>query len=163
VDRDEGILRGSAALIAPGILVRPVGADERAGWELLWNGYLNFYEATLKPGTTDVTWARLQDPGEPMFVLGAYAGSRLIGIAHYIYHRSCWTSGDYCYLQDLFVVPDQRGNGTGQRLIAAVEDAARTAGASRVHWLTKEENAVARALYDRVGERSGFIQYRKVF
>lgn len=158
-----GLLRGSAALSTAGIVIRPVGADERADWEPLWNGYLTFYEATLASGTTDVTWARLHDPSEPMFVLGAYAKGRLVGIAHYLYHRSCWTVGDYCYLQDLFVAPDMRGGGVGRKLIVAVEQAARAAGASRVHWLTREENATARALYDKLAERSGFIQYRKIF
>ncbi len=143
--------------------IRPVGAHERADWEPLWNGYLTFYEAMLAPGTTDVTWARLHDPAEPMFVLGAYSAGRLAGIAHYLYHRSCWTVGDYCYLQDLFVASGLRGGGIGRKLIAAVEDAARKAGASRLHWLTREENADARALYDKVAERSGFIQYRKIF
>ena len=57
--------------------------------------------------------------------------------------------------------PDRRGSGIGRNLIAAVEDAARRAGASRIHWLTKEENVAARGLYDQVAERSGFIQYRK--
>jgi GNAT superfamily N-acetyltransferase len=163
VEGNAGILRGSASLSTAEIVIGPVGANERADWEPLWNGYLTFYEATLAPGTTDVTWARLHDPHEPMFVLGAYADGRLVGIAHYIYHRSCWTIGDYCYLQDLFVAPDMRGGGIGRRLIVAVEQAARSAGASRVHWLTREENATARALYDKLAERSGFIQYRKIF
>jgi GNAT superfamily N-acetyltransferase len=98
-----------------------------------------------------------------MFALGAYAGERLVGIVHYLYHRSCWSAGDYCYLQDLFVAPDRRGGGIGRKLIAAVEQAARDAGASRVYWTTHETNATARALYDKVAERSGFIQYRKIF
>jgi len=85
------------------------------------------------------------------------------GIVQYLFHRSCWTIGDYCYLQDLFVVPDARGLGAGRALIEAVEQAARAHGASRVHWLTKEDNRTARALYDKLAERSGFIQYRKLF
>jgi GNAT superfamily N-acetyltransferase len=96
-------------------------------------------------------------------VLGAYLNGRLVGIAHYIFHRSCWTVGDYCYLQDLFVAADARGHGIGRALIEAVEKEARSVGASRVHWLTKEDNTVARALYDTLAERSGFIQYRKLF
>jgi GNAT superfamily N-acetyltransferase len=168
VDRHAGILQGSAALTATGkdadrIVIRPVGADERTAWEPLWNGYLSFYEATLAAGTTDITWSRLHDPKEPMFLLGAYLDGRLVGIVHYLYHRSCWTAGDYCYLQDLFVEQGLRGGGVGRELIAAVEQEARKAGASRVYWLTKESNATARLLYDRVAERSGFIQYRKIF
>ena len=98
-----------------------------------------------------------------MHLLGAYRDGRLIGIAQYIFHRSCWTIGNYCYLQDLFVAPDVRGSGAGRALIAAVENEARKAGASRLHWLTKEDNHSARALYDQMADRSGFIQYRKLF
>lgn len=144
-------------------VIRPLRPDERAEWEPLWQGYLTFYEARVSPETTDVLWQRLHDPSEPMFALGAYAGGKLIGITHYLYHRSCWTIGDYCYLQDLFVSPQARKSGAGRALIEAVEKAARENGASRVHWLTREENHTARALYDTLAERSGFIQYRKLF
>ena len=145
------------------LVIRPIGPDERAAWEPLWIGYLTFYESSVAPEVSDVLWQRLHDPAEPMHVLGAYRGGRLIGIAQYIFHRSCWTIGDYCYLQDLFVAPEARGSGAGRALIAAVENDARKAGASRIHWLTKEDNHSARALYDKMADRSGFIQYRKLF
>lgn len=144
--------------------VRPLRPDERAAWEPLWNGYLTFYETALPQEATDVAWRRMHDPSEPMFGLGAYAdGAALVGIVHYLFHRSFWTVGHYCYLQDLFVSEAARGKGAGRALIQAVEQAARTAGASRVHWLTKEDNHTARMLYDTLAERSGFIQYRKLF
>jgi GNAT superfamily N-acetyltransferase len=146
----------------PDIVVRRVGADERAAWEPLWKGYQTFYEVTLSDEVTATTWARLHDPAEPMFVIGAYVDGRLAGIAHYLFHRSCWTVGNYCYLQDLFVAKAARNLGVGRALIEAVEKAARAAGASRVYWLTQESNAAARILYDQVAERSGFIQYRKL-
>jgi GNAT superfamily N-acetyltransferase len=145
------------------VAIRPVGPVERAAWEPLWQDYLRFYESAQAPDATDILWQRLHDPKEPMHVLGAYRGGKLIGITHYLFHRSCWTVGDYCYLQDLFVAPDVRGGGAGRALIEAVYDAAKRAGASRVYWLTQEGNAQARALYDKVADRSGFIQYRKVF
>jgi GNAT superfamily N-acetyltransferase len=144
------------------IVVRPVEAHERADWEPLWKGYQAFYRVDIPDETTAVTWARLHDPAEPMGVIGAYVDGRLAGIVHYIFHRSCWTIGNYCYLQDLFVAEGARKLGLGRALIAAVERTAREAGASRVHWLTQETNAVARALYDKLAERSGFIQYRTI-
>ena len=147
----------------PNLAIRPLRPDERAEWEALWNGYLTFYETSLPKEVSDATWERLHDAREPMFALGAYADDRLVGIAHYLFHRSCWTIGNYCYLQDLFVAQNARGSGAGRALIAAVEKAAREAGASRLYWLTKEDNMSARALYDKVAERSGFIQYRKLF
>ena len=145
------------------IVIRPVGTDERAAWEPLWKGYQTFYEVALSDETSDVAWARLHDPAEPMHILGAYVDGKLIGIAHYLFHRSFWSIGDYCYLQDLFVAKEAPNRGAGRALIAAVERAARAAGASRIHWLTQDSNTDARALYDQVADRSGFIQYRKIF
>ena len=143
--------------------IRAVRADERDQWQALWRGYLDFYKTSVLPTTYDVTWARLNDPNEPMWLLGADVGGRLKGIVHYLYHRSCWTVGNYCYLQDLFVAENARKLGLGRALIEAVYREARAAGASRVHWLTHETNATARALYDTLADRPGFIQYRKVF
>jgi GNAT superfamily N-acetyltransferase len=141
--------------------IRPLAPGDRGDWEPLWNGYLAFYKATLPPGTTDVTWNRLLDPAEPMFVLGAFVDGRLLGIVHYILHRSTWSIGGYCYLQDLFVAEEARGMRLGRALIEAVYEKAREAGAGRVYWLTHDTNATARHLYDRVAENAGFIQYRK--
>jgi GNAT superfamily N-acetyltransferase len=150
-------------MAASDIVIRPIRTDERADWEPLWKGYQAFYKVVISDETSAVTWARLHDPAEPMGVLGAYVDGRLRGIVHYLFHRSCWSVGDYCYLQDLFVAEDARNLGLGRALIAAVEDKARAAGASRVHWLTHETNTDARALYDKLAERPGFIQYRKLF
>lgn len=144
------------------IVIRPVGEDERAAWEPLWAGYLKFYKASVPAAITDVTWQRFHDDAEPMYALGAYVDGRLTGIVHYLFHRSTWTVGNYCYLQDLFVSKEARGFGVGRKLIEAVYEKAKAAGASRVHWLTQFENARAQILYDEVADRSGFMQYRKI-
>ena len=144
------------------IEIRLVGKAERGEWEPLWQGYLAFYKATLPPEQNDLTWARLHDPDEPMHLLGAYVDGHLEGIVHYLFHRSTWTAGNYCYLQDLFVAQGGRNHGLGRALIDAVYEKAREAGASRVYWLTQESNHTARALYDKVADRPGFIQYRKL-
>jgi GNAT superfamily N-acetyltransferase len=145
------------------ITIRKLRADERAAWEPLWRAYLDFYRTTVPAAVYDSTWTRLHDPAEPMWLLGAYVDDRLAGIVHFLYHRSCWTVGDYCYLQDLFVAEDARKLGIGRALIEAVYGEAKAAGASRVHWLTHETNATARSLYDTLADRPGFIQYRKLF
>jgi GNAT superfamily N-acetyltransferase len=145
------------------LIIRPLRRDERAAWEPLWQGYLAFYKTSLKPEVTDTTWARLHDAAEPMHVLGAFLDGRLVGIVHYIFHRSTWTVGNYCYLQDLFTAEAARGQGAGRALIEAVYERAKEAGASRVYWLTHETNEPARALYEKVADRSGFIQYRRIF
>jgi GNAT superfamily N-acetyltransferase len=97
-----------------------------------------------------------------MFALGGYVDGRLAGFAHYLFHRSTWTPKRYCYLEDLFVADSARGRGLGRALIEAVYARAEAADASRVYWLTQSGNAQARALYDKVADNLGFIQYRKV-
>jgi len=145
------------------IVIRQLRPRERADWEPLWRDYLEFYQTSVPNEVYDTTWARLHDPAEPMWLLGATVDGKLRGIVHYIYQRSCWTVRDYCYLQDLFVAREARKLGIGRALIEAVYREARAAGASRVHWLTHETNATARALYDTLADRPGFIQYRKLF
>lgn len=93
----------------------------------------------------------------------AMGGERGLGFVHSIYHRSTWTTADYCYLQDLFVTGDARGRGVGRALIEHVYADARCRGMSREHWLTHESNLSAMQLYERVAERSPFVQYRKLF
>lgn len=144
----------------PRLDVRALRPDERHSWEPLWLGYLTFYKSVVTPEVTETTWGRLHDAAEPMHVLGAFLDDTLVGIVHYLFHRSTWTIGDYCYLQDLFTAPEARGQGAGRALIEAVYDRAQLAGASRVYWLTQETNATARALYDTLADQPGFIQYR---
>lgn len=141
--------------------IRRLVPQDRAQWEPLWKAYQAFYEVDIPAQTTELTWDRFHDASEPMHALGAFDGERLAGFAHAIFHRSCWLTDHTCYLQDLYVENSQRGKGTGKALIDAVADLTRNHGACRLYWLTHESNKNARRLYDKIAERSGFIQYRK--
>lgn len=142
--------------------IRPVTAADHATWLPLWQGYQRFYKTEIPEATSAVTWQRFLDPAEPMHAALAWQNGRAVGLVHCIDHRSCWTVGHACYLQDLFVAEDLRGAGIGRALIEHVYARTRAAGGARVHWLTHETNTDAMQLYDRIAERSGFIQYRNV-
>jgi GNAT superfamily N-acetyltransferase len=148
--------------MAGNVVIRLLGEDEREAWNPLWQGYLAFYKSALAQEISDLAWSRFHDPDEPLFALGGYIEGRLCGIAHYLFHRSTWAHNRYCYLEDLYVCEDARGHGLGRALIEEVYRKAQAAGASRVYWLTQSSNAQARALYDKVADNLGFIQYRKV-
>src|SRR5947209_5778801 len=145
------------------IAIRALAPEDRIQWEPLWQGYLAFYKTRIADDVTDLTFARFFNDAEPMHAFVAERDGEIVGIVHYIFHRSTWTKEPYCYLQDLFTAEHARGGGVGRKLIEAVYAKARAQGASRVYWLTQESNATARALYDKLAERSGFIQCRKVF
>jgi GNAT superfamily N-acetyltransferase len=150
-----------------GLSIRSITRQDYEQWLQLWDGYNAFYGrsglTTLSPEITRMTWSRFFDAYEPVHALVAGSNGQLLGLTHYIFHRSTIHIPPVCYLQDLFTVEAARRKGVGRALIHGVYDQAKLAGASRVYWLTHETNHTAMQLYDKVAERSGFVVYRKQF
>lgn len=153
--------------MATHVVIRLVKDQDYAAWKPLWDGYNAFYGRsgpTALPETiTRSTWARFLDANEPVHALVAERDGQLLGLTHYLFHRSTTSISNSCYLQDLFTVEAARGMGVGRALIEAVYEQARQAGSPRVYWQTHETNAAAMQLYDKVADKSGFIVYRKMF
>jgi len=142
-----------------GVTVRPAQPHDKEAWLPLWQGYLTFYGTDLADDVTEANWLRLLDETESMFCLVAEGEGGLLGFTHYVLHANTWTTKQVCYLEDLFTAEDARGLGVGRALIQAVVDKAKELDCHRVYWLTKEDNATARALYDKVAVHTGFIRY----
>jgi GNAT superfamily N-acetyltransferase len=151
--------------LAQELLIRPVRREDFDEWKPLWDGYNAFYgrkDATaLSEAINSSTWSRFFDTYEPVHALVAEQSGRIVGLVHYLYHRSTISIAPTCYLQDLFTVEDARGKGIGRALIQEVYRIAANAGCARVYWLTHETNTTAMQLYDKVAEKSGFVVYRK--
>lgn len=143
--------------------VRPVEQDDFEAWKPLWIGYNAFYgregETALPVEITTATWQRFFDPAEPVFALVAVSESKVVGLAHYLYHRSTTRLELTCYLQDLYTQERERGRGIGRLLIDAVYREAKAAGVKRVYWQTHEKNTAGRLLYEKVATHAGFIVY----
>jgi GNAT superfamily N-acetyltransferase len=151
--------------MSSGIVVRDAQEHDFAEWKILWDGYNEFYgrkSATALPEIiTNMTWSRFFDGYEPIHALVAERAGRLVGLVHYLLHRTTIALTSNCYLQDLFTSEGARGQGVGRALIEEVYRRACRAGCARVYWQTQETNAQAMKLYDKVAEKSGFIVYRK--
>lgn len=147
------------------LTIRPIAVADYDAWRPLWDGYNTFYgrsgPTALPEENTAATWDRFFDPAEPVHALVAERDGALVGIVHYLFHRTTTALAPTCYLNDLFTDPDARGGGIGRSLIEAVYDAAHAAGSLRVYWLTHETNTVAMRLYDQVADKSGFLVYRQ--
>jgi GNAT superfamily N-acetyltransferase len=145
-------------------VIRPVSADDFDAWKVLWDGYNAFYgrsgPTALPAETTATTWRRFFDGNEPMHAMVAEASGQLLGLVHYLFHRSTIDINPACYLQDLFTADAARGRGVGRALIGAACREARAAGTTRLYWHTRDTNTDAMRLYDKVAEKSGFIVYR---
>ena len=147
-----------------GFEVRPIRPKDHAGWLPLWNAFFAFHGRETPAAVTALAFERLCDPAQPVHGLVAAdrGGSGLLGFAAYVFHPETITVGPGCYLRHLFTREDVRGRGVGRALILAVYAAAEQAGAERVMWLVREDNAAAVRLYDALARRTGFMQYRKV-
>jgi GNAT superfamily N-acetyltransferase len=148
------------------LTVRPVIPGDYGQWLPLWDGYNAFYgrsgATALAPEITAMTWARFLDADEPVHGLVAESGGQLLGLTHYLFHRSTTAIEPVCYLQDLFTADAARGKGVGRALINEVYQQATLAGSPRVYWQTHQTNRTAMQLYDKVAEHSGFVVYRKL-
>jgi GNAT superfamily N-acetyltransferase len=144
--------------------VRPIERQDYSAWRPLWDGYNAFYgrsaASALPEQITQATWERFFTHEEPVYAQVAEDDNGLIvGITHYLFHRSTTRLHDVCYLQDLFTAQAYRGRGVARQLIQAVYEAARAAGSTRVYWMTHTSNVAGRALYDKVAQHLGFIVY----
>jgi GNAT superfamily N-acetyltransferase len=142
--------------------IRPLVASDRAEWRRMWTKYLEFYETTVGEEVFETAFERLLSTDDREFIgLIAEVDGKPVGLAHYLFHRFLWTVEDTCFLMDLFVDLEVRGQGIGRALIEAVHESAREGGAPGVYWMTQEFNYKGRLLYDQVATKTPFIVYDK--
>jgi GNAT superfamily N-acetyltransferase len=154
----EQLPHDSPEVVKP-IVIRAIEPDDRAVWEPLWNGYLDFYGKHISQETTDSTWQRLTRSDDIHGLIAVNRNLEGIGIVHFFYHPSTSAIGGNCYIQDLFVSVSARRCGVGRKLVLGAVEAARKRGAAVVYWQTEEFNTSARRLYERIAKRSPFIRY----
>lgn len=144
-------------------VIRPVLRSDFRAWRTRWDGYNAFYgrsgETALPEDITQATWERFFTHQEPVCAIVAAVDGVVVGLAHYLFHRSTSRLANVCYLQDLYSSPEHRGQGIGGLLIQSVYSAAQAAGSSRVYWQTQSSNEAGRRLYDKVGNHRGYIVY----
>lgn len=142
--------------------IHPIRTEDRAAWLPLWNAYNAFYRNDPTTEVTDAAFRRLHEGADGFFGLLAEDDSgRGVGIAHAIFHPATWTTGTYCYLEDLYVSKDTRGTGAARQLIEGVYAEADRRGAGRVYWHTQAYNSPARSLYDSVAHTTSFVVYER--
>jgi GNAT superfamily N-acetyltransferase len=141
------------------VKIRKIEKSDRAQWDPLWQAYLVFYETSIPDQTTDLTWQRFFDDSHVFTGFVAEDDGKVIGFAHAMLRQSTWEEVGEMYLEDLYILPDSRGNGVGRALINHVKEHAIAVGAGCMYWQTKAGNATARILYDSITKNNDYVQY----
>lgn len=115
---------------------------------LLHDFNLEFLEPTPEVETLVGYVRRLLDESEMAVLL---AGDGPDGLSLVRFRPSLWTEGSEAYLQELYVVPELRGQGIGRRLLEETLELARASGASGIDLNTGETDTAARGLYESMG------------
>lgn len=142
-------------------MIRPLTSGDETDWRTLWHDYCAFYGQTLTPETTETLWNRLINADTPVnaVVAACVDTGAIVGFAHYVLHPHTWSDKPLCYLEDLYVSPEARGQNVGHSLISHLVETGTAAGWGRVYWHTETDNAAARRLYDRFAEADAFVRY----
>ncbi|AHG80317.1 GNAT family acetyltransferase [Mannheimia varigena USDA-ARS-USMARC-1388] len=142
--------------------IQPLLAEHFEQWQKLWQGYKDFYQATVSSEVDLTTWQRIVEQ-KSICGFGAIIDNKLVGFVHIVLHPCTWEINHICYLEDLFVSPDFRKQGIAESLIKYVYKFAEEQGCKRVYWVTAEDNKIAQHLYDKVATQTKYMQYRKTF
>lgn len=142
------------------VTIESAELKDYASWLPLWINYQTFYRTKISDEVTKLTWERFLTPSEPVYCAVAKYDGKIVGLVHYLFHRSTWAESNYCYLEDLFVSEEVRGQHIGKQLIEYVQQQAQKHHASRLYWHTHETNLRGQRLYDWVAQKSGMIEYR---
>ena len=141
------------------VSVRQIREDDRSKWSELFSSYLEFYESSPRDFNLDLVWDRLTSPNPQIQGLVAEDNGAVIGIVHFHYQLSTWTDTFDCYLEDLYIEEIARGKGAARALIQAVKELSIQHECSKLFWITKESNSMARRLYDKVATLGDFVRY----
>jgi GNAT superfamily N-acetyltransferase len=78
-------------------------------------------------------------------------GRKIVGFALYFYSYSTFAARPSLFIEDLFVLPEERGKGAGKAILGALARIALRKGCGRMEWLVLRENDPAIQFYKRLG------------
>ncbi|KQV07803.1 GNAT family N-acetyltransferase [Leifsonia sp. Root112D2] len=142
------------------ITIRPLADGDFFSWLGLYEGFAAFYDTPLTDEKALRVWTWLNDANHEENALVAVDGEgTLIGLAHFREFTRPLASDRGLFIDDLFVAPDSREQGTGTALIDAVRTLAVERGFGVVQWVSASDNEAAQNLYDTVGKRTPWVTY----
>lgn len=132
--------------------IRPAAPGDEAGIFRLICALAEFEHLTHQvAGNAELLAEHLFGARPAAEALVAEANGELVGFALFFGNYSTFLTQPGLYLEDLFVLPAERGRGVGKALLASVAEVARARNCGRLEWSVLDWNANAIAFYERAG------------
>jgi ribosomal protein S18 acetylase RimI-like enzyme len=142
------------------IRIVPTTPEHREAWDRLYAGYAEHYKVAQTQEMRDRVWSWIHDPAHEVNGLMALAEDGTpIGLTHFRPFARPLMASTGGFLDDLFVDPAHRGSGAADALIQAVAEEGRRRGWTVIRWITAEDNARARKVYDRLASKTQWVTY----
>jgi len=136
------------------MLIREFERGDYASWLPLWQENCEY---KISDDVTAQTWQRLTHKAQKVHGLGLFNSDEvMIGFLHYILHPTTGCFNDACYMQDIFIATEHRGQGLAKRLMWELQDVRKKQNWSRIYWFAENSNLAAQNLYKTLGMKLDF-------
>jgi len=134
---------------------------DRQQWELLYEGYADFYQVPMTEQIKTTVWDWIFNPQQPFHCLIAKdEWGNGLGLMHVHAMMSPLRGCHVGFLNDLYVVPDARGRGVTDQLFKELELLAKAQQWPFVRWNTADNNYRGRGYYDKVSNKTQWLTYQ---
>lgn len=140
--------------------VRYLQSDDTEYWLEMWQEYMAFYQTTLPSEVAHHTLQRLLADDTQMGCIIACDPQNIpIGFLNYVIHPSTWEIAPVCYAQDLYIKPLHRQSGVAKLFLEQIKTVSLEQQCSQIYWITKPDNFVAQAFYNKIAKGEPWIVY----
>ena len=140
-------------------MIREIQLKDKDQWEKLYRGYADFYKAEINDKILQTVWGWLNDNKHELQGIAYEVDNKIVALAHFRRMPRPLKGQDICFLDDLFVDPQHRGQKIGEKLINRIREISKSRGWSLVRWITRDDNLRAKSLYDRISEKTNWDVY----
>ena len=140
-------------------MIREIKPTDKEEWENLYKGYAKFYKVEMNKTILKTVWNWIHDKNHEVEGIVYEINNRIVGLAHYRKMPRPLRGQEIGFLDDLYVDPDYRRKGIGEKFLNYLKELSKSRGWNLVRWLTHDDNIKAKSLYDRVAEKTNWDLY----
>ena len=143
-------------------MIRPIKIEDKKDWEKLYRGYADFYKVEMNDEILATVWKWLFDQKHEVSGLVYEEKSKVIALAHYRKMPSPLRGKYIGFLDDLFVDPNHRRKGIGEKMIEELNAISRRNNWNLVRWITRDDNTKAKSLYEKFSKKTNWEVYELI-